>query len=377
KLPDGTVLPVGGKTGTGDNRINVVAAGGQRVSSKVMNRTASFVFLVGGRFYGTVIAFVPGEQARNFEFTSALPVQIWKTLAPRLEPLLAEAMVSPGPAEAVPVSTPSATEDGTPSTESPASEPSCSGWCPARVTSHDIYTLAAPGVAELLVERFRSTGPFRRLDSCLRGDESSEKPIWLRGLSGSSRALLLASLARDLSKEIFVVAPDMATAEDLKEDLQFLLGRGSAAIFPESGLDPYHARHPRISTRAARIELLASLADPVWRRALPACERLQVILVTAVSLITPVPPPAALARNVHRIKVGEAIDPDTLMDLLIGAGFEPAHMVSEYGEVSRRGGILDVYSFGRANPVRIEFDADEVASIREFDPYAQRSTGEI
>jgi membrane peptidoglycan carboxypeptidase len=94
KLPDGTVLPVGGKTGTGDNRINVVAAGGQRVSSKVMNRTASFVFLVGDRFYGTVIAFVPGEKAGNFEFTSALPVQIWKTIAPRLEPLLAHAMDS-------------------------------------------------------------------------------------------------------------------------------------------------------------------------------------------------------------------------------------------------------------------------------------------
>ncbi len=92
KLPDGTVLPVGGKTGTGDNRINVVEAGGQRVSSKVMNRTASFVFLVGDRFYGTIVAFVPGEKAKSFEFTSALPVQIWKTLAPRLEPLLAQAM---------------------------------------------------------------------------------------------------------------------------------------------------------------------------------------------------------------------------------------------------------------------------------------------
>ena len=99
--------------------------------------------------------------------------------------------------------------------------------------SNEIDTIAAPTVANLLVERFRATGPFRRLDSCLQGDESSEKPIWLRGLSGSSRAVLLASLSRDLNKEIFAVVPDMATAEDLKEDLQFLLGRGTAAIFPE------------------------------------------------------------------------------------------------------------------------------------------------
>jgi hypothetical protein len=88
RLPDQTVLPVGGKTGTGDNRIKLTAPGGHRVT-KVMNRTASFVFLIGDRYYGTIVAYVPGEQARNYDFTSALPVQIWKTLAPRLQPLFA------------------------------------------------------------------------------------------------------------------------------------------------------------------------------------------------------------------------------------------------------------------------------------------------
>ncbi|MCA9730224.1 MAG: hypothetical protein KC729_21245, partial [Candidatus Eisenbacteria bacterium] len=112
------------------------------------------------------------------------------------------------------------------------------------MTVNDTETLAPPDVATLLIDRFRRTAPFRRLDSCLQGEESSEKPTWLRGLSGSSRALLLASLAQESHRELFVVVPDLATAEDLKEDLLFLLGRGSAAIFPESGLDPYHARHP-------------------------------------------------------------------------------------------------------------------------------------
>ncbi|MCA9730225.1 MAG: hypothetical protein KC729_21250, partial [Candidatus Eisenbacteria bacterium] len=86
-LDDGTIVPVGGKTGTGDNRIKITAPGGQRVAAKVMNRTASFVFLVGDRFFGTIVAYVPGEQARNYNFTSALPVQCWKTLAPRLHTL--------------------------------------------------------------------------------------------------------------------------------------------------------------------------------------------------------------------------------------------------------------------------------------------------
>jgi membrane peptidoglycan carboxypeptidase len=87
-LPGGTVIPVAGKTGTGDNRFKVFAPGGQLTSDRVVNRTAAFVFLIGGRFYGTVTAFVPGERGANYKFTSALAVQILKDIAPQLMPLI-------------------------------------------------------------------------------------------------------------------------------------------------------------------------------------------------------------------------------------------------------------------------------------------------
>lgn len=79
---------VGGKTGTGDNRIERIGSGGQVLSSTAMNRTATFVFYLGDRFYGTLTAFVPGKQAENFRFTSALPVQVFKGMAPILNPYL-------------------------------------------------------------------------------------------------------------------------------------------------------------------------------------------------------------------------------------------------------------------------------------------------
>ncbi|MEZ4648355.1 MAG: transcription-repair coupling factor [Candidatus Eisenbacteria bacterium] len=230
-----------------------------------------------------------------------------------------------------------------------------------------------PPVAGALVDRFRRTTAFRRVESRLEDDDSTRKPIWLRGLAGSSKALFVAGLTKDRTRETVVVVPDLATAEDLKEDIQFLLGRGSVAILPEPGLDPYHARHPKLSLRANRIELLAALSEPARRSALPACSDLRVIIVTAISLITPVPDRSVFARSIHRIGVGESVDLDFVMELLVGDGFQPVHMVSEYGEVSRRGGILDVFSFGRNNPIRIEFDGDEVLSIREFDAYSQRS----
>ncbi len=87
-LPDGTPVTVGGKTGTGDNRIESYGAKGQLIGSRSLNRTATFVFYIGERHFGTLTAFVTGAEADKFGFTSALPVQILKVLAPQLLPHL-------------------------------------------------------------------------------------------------------------------------------------------------------------------------------------------------------------------------------------------------------------------------------------------------
>jgi membrane peptidoglycan carboxypeptidase len=84
---DGTVIPLGGKTGTGDNRVKVVGRGGRLVESRAANRTAAFVFMIGDRFFGTVMVFVPGKTAGEYEFTSSLAVQVFKDLQPALKPL--------------------------------------------------------------------------------------------------------------------------------------------------------------------------------------------------------------------------------------------------------------------------------------------------
>jgi membrane peptidoglycan carboxypeptidase len=88
KLADGTPLAMGGKTGTGDNRIEAIGSGGRVISSKSINRTATFVFYIGDSHFGTLTAYVPGASAQNFKFTSALPVQVLKGMAPFLSPYL-------------------------------------------------------------------------------------------------------------------------------------------------------------------------------------------------------------------------------------------------------------------------------------------------
>lgn len=88
KTLDGSVLAMGGKTGTGDNRIESVGTGGRILASKAINRTATFVFFIGDNHYGTLTAYVPGRAAESFKFTSALPVQVLKGMAPILNPYL-------------------------------------------------------------------------------------------------------------------------------------------------------------------------------------------------------------------------------------------------------------------------------------------------
>ncbi len=85
---DGQPLKVGGKTGTGDNRIQTVGTGGRLISSLALNRTATFVFYLGPNHFGTLTAYVPGRGADSFRFTSALPVQVLKGMAPLLQPYL-------------------------------------------------------------------------------------------------------------------------------------------------------------------------------------------------------------------------------------------------------------------------------------------------
>jgi membrane peptidoglycan carboxypeptidase len=111
KLADGSPVAVGGKTGTGDNRIVFGGRGGQARATIALNRTATFVFYLGPRHFGTLTAYVIGRDAADYRFTSGLPVQILKEMGPLLVPYL-EAPVADlqAPLAALPVDAAQAAE---------------------------------------------------------------------------------------------------------------------------------------------------------------------------------------------------------------------------------------------------------------------------
>ena len=86
--PDGRAIEVGGKTGTGDHRLQRIGRGGRVIAERKVSRSASFVFTIGERYYGSLMVYVPEPHAARYRFTSALPVQLLKSLGPQLLPVL-------------------------------------------------------------------------------------------------------------------------------------------------------------------------------------------------------------------------------------------------------------------------------------------------
>jgi membrane peptidoglycan carboxypeptidase len=93
RAEDGSLIAIGGKTGSGDNRHEKFSSSGALLSSRAVSRTASFVFVVGDRFFGMVSAYVGGEDADRYHFTSTLALQTFRALAPVIEPVVAAAEV--------------------------------------------------------------------------------------------------------------------------------------------------------------------------------------------------------------------------------------------------------------------------------------------
>ncbi|HSP98619.1 MAG TPA: transglycosylase domain-containing protein [Candidatus Dormibacteraeota bacterium] len=85
----GKPIVTGGKTGSGDNRFKTFARGGFLKSSRAVNRTATFTFYIGDRYFGVITAFVPGQESDQYEFTSALSVSVLRLLAPAINARIA------------------------------------------------------------------------------------------------------------------------------------------------------------------------------------------------------------------------------------------------------------------------------------------------
>jgi transcription-repair coupling factor (superfamily II helicase) len=218
-------------------------------------------------------------------------------------------------------------------------------------------------LAESLLRRAARLPEIERLHAALAGSGR----LGVRGLTGSSRAMLTAALFRAAARPVLYLVPHGDPFDEVRDDLEYFLGPHEVLAFPEPDTLPYDAAAPHPGITAQRLETLSRLARG---------DR-GVVLATARGLLQRVPPPAGLSASVIALRVGSEVDPTALMARLVALGYERFPEVEAMGHFARRGGILDVYPVGVPDPIRIELDGDTIASLRRFDAGTQRSLEQL
>ncbi len=196
----------------------------------------------------------------------------------------------------------------------------------------------------------------------------------LSGLTPAAKALAAVAVARSQAGVTLLVVPSDKDVELLIADARFfysaLEGTSEAALdravlpLPSRQVDPYRGMTPHFRVAAARARALTAAAQGDAR----------LIVASAAALLPRVSPPERLLRAALDIRPGTEIEPLALADLLVDAGFTREDPVDEHGSFTIRGGIVDIFPAGDAEPVRIEFVGDMVETLRRYDPATQRST---
>lgn len=189
------------------------------------------------------------------------------------------------------------------------------------------------------------------------------------GLLRSARPAVVAALARDLNRPILLVAGSVARARALYQALTDWLPEPERVLrLPEPPTLFYErAPWPR-ETVAARLAILRAILDPP-----PGL----VIVASARALMQPTLPVREFRAGTHTLRVGQTLDLEATLRRWAGLGYEPVSVVEMPGQLSHRGGILDIFPPGDAAPVRIELFGPEIESIRRFDPATQRSADRL
>ncbi len=196
----------------------------------------------------------------------------------------------------------------------------------------------------------------------------TENRTHLKGLIGSSFSFVIANAFKDAEKPFLLVFNDKEEAAYYLNDLEQLLDEKHVLFYPGSYRRPYQIEE----TDNANVLLRAEVLNRINSRKKPA-----VIVTYPDALFEKVVTRRELEKNTLKIANGDNLSIDFVNEVLFEYQFRRVDFVTEPGEFSVRGGIVDVFSFSHDEPYRIEFFGDEVDSIRTFDVETQLSTEKI
>jgi transcription-repair coupling factor (superfamily II helicase) len=233
-------------------------------------------------------------------------------------------------------------------------------------TKNYIILVSLQTMSKTLVSSlYKKSSQTRKLQETIAQNQAK---ITVSGLIGSALSLVVSELFLQAQKPFLVLLNNKEEAAYYLNDLENLLGEKNVLFYPSSYRRPYQIEE----TNNANVLLRAEVLNRINSQKKPA-----IIVSYPEALFEKVVTRKQLEKNTLKISIGDKLSIDFVNEVLFEYQFKRVDFVTEPGEFSLRGGILDVFSFSNENPYRIEFFGDEVESIRTFDIETQLSLEQV
>ena len=190
---------------------------------------------------------------------------------------------------------------------------------------------------------------------------SGQKDIYCQGLFLSARWFVLSG-ARGAGMSL-VVLPDKESAEYCAADLYNLTEGDKVFYLPDSGKNAVRSNY-KSSLGVQRTSAIGKIRS---------CEPGTVIVSYPEALEERLPSSSDALSPLLSLKAGDEISHDEISSILSEAGFENVDFVSEPGQYTLRGGVVDIFSYSFNYPFRLSLFGNEIEKIYTFDTNTQLS----
>ncbi|WP_369820287.1 DEAD/DEAH box helicase [Tenacibaculum sp. SG-28] len=214
---------------------------------------------------------------------------------------------------------------------------------------------------QTIVNHYQQSSKVKKIVAQFKQDANQ---FQITNLVGSSLSFVISESFKQVVKPYLFICNDKEEAAYYLNDLEQLLGEKNVLFYPGSYRRPYQIEE----TDNANVLLRSEVLNRINSRRKPA-----VIVTYPAALFEKVVTKKELEKSTLKVSVGDQVSLDFINEVLFEYNFNRVDFVTEPGEFSVRGGIIDVFSFSNDIPYRIEFFGDEIDSIRSFDVETQLS----
>jgi transcription-repair coupling factor (superfamily II helicase) len=213
------------------------------------------------------------------------------------------------------------------------------------------------------MNRILETGRFSKIAETV---DQATVSVCVTGVSDSRSALIGALALRSQQGVSLALCPGWHGARRMAQNLTYLM-RSTVLLMPESDPVPLHFDARSREDLTARLRGLIALAN----------NQPLIVVASIAEAVRPLPPLADFLKYRLQLAPGQIFSPQKIRERLRLMGYERVGAVEAHGQYSSRGDLVDLFPLDRDEPVRIDFFDDQIDNLRSFDPYSQRSTGNI